>query len=163
MAGTKRLKQDAQRFKANGKTYHIDAALTIERFRIFRKFEHHFGWGMDFDSDLTQMQSWGELINKGKTFELAVQLNKRIEFLQYAKEERHHPALYLCTLFIITDDEDVSQWHETLAEEKINDWNVEGYDVRDFFWLAGSLVPGFLKVLNETSRNILQEIQNQID
>ena len=44
--------------------------------------------------------------------------------------------MILCTLFIVTDKEDLSTFDNSHAEKKIQDWEIEGYLAHDFFLLA---------------------------
>lgn len=49
---------------------------------------------------------------------------------------RYPAALYICTLFIVRENEDLSDWDFDLANEKIDDWVAENLAVVDFFGLA---------------------------
>lgn len=49
---------------------------------------------------------------------------------------KYPAALYLCTLFVIKEDEDLSKWSWDLANQKINDWDIENISCYDFFLLA---------------------------
>lgn len=50
---------------------------------------------------------------------------------------RYPAALYLCTIFIIREGEDLSNnWTFEGAKEKIDDWLMENYNPFDFFGLA---------------------------
>lgn len=55
---------------------------------------------------------------------------------RFANLKRVPKALYLCTLFIVKEGEDLSTWSPKLAHEKIDDWIQENLNPFDFFSLA---------------------------
>lgn len=57
-------------------------------------------------------------------------------------EKRYTEAAYLCTLFIVEENEDLKTWSVAKAEQKIEDWGE--YDFQDFFLLAAGLSTEFL-------------------
>jgi hypothetical protein len=76
-------------------------------------------------------------------------------------EDRSHPALLLCSLFIVTKDEDLTKWDKQDAEEKIKDWETEGIAMMDFFRLAANLVTGFIPILDEISQGSLKMLSEE--
>lgn len=152
-----RLNKDVTSFIANGKTYSLQP-LTIGRLRHFRKLERHFAWGQSFEQDYKEMAEIEHFLNKQDWVSAAVTVRQRRERIAYYKEERDEPALLLCTLFFNCDGEDDTVWSEELGHQKIEDWNKEGLDFRDFFTIAGNLVPGLIQHLNETSLRILEGV-----
>ncbi len=151
----KSLEPNVQSFQANGKEYKMQT-LTIGRLRAFRKLAVHFAWGMSLEVQRKELQDAEKCMNKQDWVSAAVHIRTLGDRLKYYQEERDEPALLLCTLFFNTPDEDITKWDEVLAHQKIEDWNQEGLDFKDFFTLAGTLVPGLIETLNETSLNILR-------
>lgn len=49
---------------------------------------------------------------------------------------RFPAALYICTLFIVREKEDLGDWNFDLANDKIDDWTKENLSPVDFFGLA---------------------------
>lgn len=142
---------------ANGKEYLIEKGMSGKRYTIFEELQSKIGWGVDFDTMLAKVKMAFEYLNKSKPADAAVILYNMIEMISEKLQKRMLPTLQLCTLFINTKDEDRRTWSEALAEEKINDWNEEGYDINDFFVLALNMVPGLVIYLNETSQTISEQ------
>jgi len=64
---------------------------------------------------------------------------------------RYPAALYLCTLFVYYDNEDISKdWTWESATAKIEDWAKENLSFYDFFRLALSLSKESLETINES-------------
>lgn len=53
--------------------------------------------------------------------------------------------MLICSLFIVTENENLSDWEESSAETKIQNWNAEGFSMLDFFLLGLT----FVKALND--------------
>lgn len=45
-------------------------------------------------------------------------------------------SYFVCTLFIVREDEDLTKWDESLAEQKIEDWAESNIHEQDFFLLS---------------------------
>jgi len=148
----KKLPFDKSEFVANGKTYKIKNTLTIARHAEFEKLQNHFGFGLTFDGIVEKLNQAIDFANKGKGIEAwNVVLNLK-EGIAYNMDSRAHPALLLCSLFIIEEGEDLTTWNEKEQRAKIDDWNKEGYDVNDFFVLASNLVQNFIPIYGEISQ-----------
>lgn len=71
------------------------------------------------------------------TEELVKSVMNNTETFKSRLSQRFPPALFLCTIFIIKDGEDLSkQWNFKDAKAKIDDWLIENYKPVDFFSLA---------------------------
>jgi predicted nucleotidyltransferase len=146
-------------FTANGTEYFIKNTLTVERFMHFEKLQVHVGFGKDFKAIFKDLDMAITLADKGKGVEAwSIILNMRNGVAQKL-EDRMHPALLLCTLFVITKDEDITQWDEELGKRKIDDWRKEPFDMNDFFRLAANLVTGFIPILNELTQDISKKLK----
>lgn len=141
----KRLPLKATYFKANGVDYTVVDTLSIERWKHLEDFQDLLGWGRSFDSLFTQLKTAYELLDQGKHNEPRIIIHNLLHGVKQKLEQRHHPALMLCTLFVVREDEDQTIYDEEYMKSKINDWRVEGYEINDFFQLAWTLVPGFIK------------------
>lgn len=144
-------------FEANGKKYFIRNTMNIERYSHFEKIQNHFAFGLTFKQIHERLQNSINLANKGKGVEAWNVIFNLMEGVAYRLEDRVHPALMICSLFMVTDDEDLTQWDEQLAKSKTEDWKAEGIDIQDFFQFASNFVHDFLKVYAQISRNILME------
>ncbi|MFA5418335.1 MAG: hypothetical protein WC341_07745 [Bacteroidales bacterium] len=151
----KKIDEQATRFTANGKEYFLQE-LTIGRLREFRKLSRHFAWGSSFEEQYKELQLALAKLNKQDWVGCAVILTHFAERIKYYEEQREEPALLLCTLFFNVEGENITEWNYELGKQKIEDWNLEGLDFKDFFTIAGNLVPGLISHLNATSLTILE-------
>lgn len=146
----KHLDLQAPYFEAKGIKYYPKNSVSVERYRWFEKYQNHFGWGKSFDDIYKSLKSAIELGNKGKGIEAwNIILNLMQGIGKNTAGGSVHPAFLICALFIVTEDEDLTQWDEVKAEEKIKNWNDEGYDANDFFRLAANLVTNYINDLEE--------------
>lgn len=136
----------------SGKEYKIINSLPVGRFMAFEKLQAHVGWGLDFYSMFQKLKSLYDLLNDKKFADAAVMVHNLMNGIARNIDKRHHPALQLCTLFIVAGDEDVSTWDEDSAAKKIEDWS--DIDSSDFFLLAANTVSGFI----ETYQGVLESI-----
>jgi len=150
----KHLPFDKGEFTANGVTYKIKNTLTLARFVEFEKLQNHFGFGLTFEGIVKKLNESIDFANKGKGVEAWNIIYNLKEGIAYRLEDRSHPVLLLASLFIITEDEDLTAWNEYDQKIKIDNWNKEGYDVNDFFQLAANLVANFLPIYTEISQSI---------
>ena len=141
----KRLPLDKKSFKANGKEYTIVDTMSIERWKYLEDFQELLAWGTGFDDLFKNIKRVYQLLDEGKENEPRIILHNVLTSIKQKLEKRYHPALMLCTLFVVRDDEDQTVYNEEFMKSKIEDWTTEGYDINDFFQLAWTLVPGFIK------------------
>jgi len=151
----KEIPLDATSFEANGKTYFIKTSLSVERFRWYEKYQLNFGMGRTFDNIVKALDKSVELANKGAGLQAWNIIFNMRDAITKDLDKRSHQAFYLCALFMVTENEDLTQWDEALAERKIKDWNTEGISAVSFFRIASNLVNGFLDVLEAHSQDIL--------
>ena len=149
----KKLPFDKGEFTAGGVKYTIKNTLTLARFVEFEKLQNHFGFGLSFKALYDRLEAIRELFDKGKSVEAFASFWNVKEGIAYRLEDRTHPVLLLCSLFIVTEDEDLTTWNELDQKIKIDNWNKEGYDVNDFFQLGSNLVAGFLPIYGEISQS----------
>jgi hypothetical protein len=139
----------ANTFDANGVTYLVKPSLSVERFRWFEKYQVNFGFARDFKGIYDMLSKSVNLADKGKGLEAWNIIFNLKEEVGKNLDNRSHTAMYICALFIVTADEDLTVWDESIAETKIANWNKEGYDVNNFFRLAANLVNGFIDILED--------------
>ena len=144
-------------FTANGIEYIIRNTMSIARFQEYEKLQNHFAFGLSFSQIVDRLNQSIEFANKGKGVEAWNVIFNLKEGIVYRVEDRLHPALLQCSIFIVTEDEDLTKWDEQLARKKIEDWKTEGIDMNDFFELASNFLHGFIKIYNEISQSISLE------
>ena len=141
-------------FTANGQKYVIRHSLTISRYEEFEKLQIRVGYGVDFAVLFGNMRKVYDLMNGGKIADAAVTLYNTMENVAQHMDGRENEVLLLCTLFICRPDEDTAIYDEALAKEKIEDWKLEGIDIKFFFRLAFSLVNGLSEIYDGVLQNI---------
>jgi uncharacterized protein YukE len=142
----------------SGKEYFITNQLNIKRYAIFQKLSLNFGYGVSFQAwsaNMTTLMSILNAIPTGKkTFSDAIlHCHAMQKGLLDADNTKYETALYMSTLFINTEDEDITEWSQELAEKKIDDW-LE-YDVNNFFLLIQHSING-LKLTTQELENSMQ-------
>ncbi|HCC71262.1 MAG TPA: hypothetical protein DEQ09_08950 [Bacteroidales bacterium] len=155
---TKRLPLKEGKFSGNGHTFTIVDTMCIARWTQLENFQDLLGWGRSFDDLFRQLHKAYELMDEGKQNEPRIIIHNILTGMKQKLEQRYHPALMLCTLFIIREDEDQTIYNEEFMKEKIKDWTIEGYDINDFFQLAWTLVPGFIKHYQDDMADTLNQL-----
>jgi hypothetical protein len=92
-----------------------------------------------------------EELDKGKFGQPIIIVHNLMNGIAQRIENRKHPAMELCALFINYKDEDREHFNKDDITKKIEDWSE--YAVNDFFQLAANLVGGFIAIYNEISEN----------
>jgi len=149
----KRLNFEDINFQANGKTYTISETISFDRWKEFEKIEVHVGYGTTFEAFFEIDKKIYEALNKVQFVEASALLHNRMNGIKYKLENRTHPALLLCALFINYEGEDVVKYDKVIAEQKVKDWSEEGFAVQDFFQLAINLVSGFIPAYTNLLKN----------
>ena len=149
----------ARTFLANGKKYIIrslDEGIGIMRYTKLMKMSSVLGYTATFEKQVQQFQILKKMLDecalgKGSFIDAAVQVHAMQEGVIKGSREKFDMAFYYCTLFIVTENEDLTVWVEADQEEKVKDWNAEGLNERDFLALALSRVAGYLTALQNYS------------
>jgi hypothetical protein len=153
----KRLDTAANSFEASEIKYLILPSLTIERFRQFEKLQITLGWNADYQTLATGIRKAYDSLQTMKVADASVTLSNLLGGIARKTDGREHEVLLLCSLFVVREGENISEWSETEATEKIADWKRGGYDVADFFDLAWRLVKDFTARLSDGSTNSSDE------
>lgn len=152
----KKLDLDKPFFEANGKKYTVSKSLSVERWRHFEDLQALVGFGRSFDDVFQNVKKAYEKLQEPKIADASVLLHNIMTGVKEKLDQRHHPALLICALFINHEDEDQRVYDEDAMKLKIDDWQEEGYDINDFFQLAWNLVPSFI----ENYKDVLQNTSN---
>ncbi len=146
---------------AGGKVYKIAPELTINRFKVLEELEVEFYYGFTMSDMFTKLKDAFEMMDKSKVAQASVKIHNLMTGIADRVDKREPVMLRICSLFLITDDENINEWSEELAKQKIDDWAGEGYDINDFFSLAANLVPGFMKDYEEILKGTLKAESQQ--
>ena len=158
----KQINFDSSSFEAKGVTYFVKETLSVERFRVFEKLQVEYGYGRSFEEFYKQLEKSVDLANKGKGLEAWNIIFNLKEGVGKNLEKSTHPAMLICSLFLVEADEDLTKWDEQQAELKVKNWNDEGYDVNSFFRLAANLVTGYIAILEGIFQNT-SELAAQVE
>jgi hypothetical protein len=157
----KKLDLNATEFETSAHKYSFKTWLTFDEWREFENYEFQTGTGATFDSVFRGLKSTYDSMNEKKFADTAVHIHNLIVGIKEKMEKRWHPALILCTLFIIRDGDDDRVWSEKLALEYIEDWKKE-YEVSGFFTLAVGLVRGFSEAYEVASQDSFSKLSQKI-
>ncbi len=144
-------------FVANGVTY-VYKRPPIGRFNQLQIMRNWLQYHME-NVQLMQYHidlygSWSSVAANPKSageFEI-----KHYRFLESLKnmQEKGDPAFWICTLFIVREDEDMTTWNPELAQEKIEDWNKGMIDPAFFLGFALITIKDSLESYNAFFQNI---------
>lgn len=136
----------------SGKTYKITNKINIERYSVFQKYSLMFSYGINFNTfhqnlQKAMMLADGVPAGKNKFTDLVMHLYGMQEGIVKNAEMKYTLAMYICSLFIVSDDEDIYSWDEESADKKIADWaNIE---IDDFFLLTMNFVTDLQEKVKE--------------
>lgn len=138
-------------FTANGRNYKVTTSLSVTRWIQFEISQVELGFGVSFSDMVRTLNKIYADANKGKLADVAVTTYNALNGIKTRLEDRTHPVLKICSLFINYEGEDVGQWDEDLAKEKQADWMAEGMPMDYFFQFALNAVENLLTVYGEIS------------
>jgi hypothetical protein len=139
-------------FMANGNKYcilSIDECLTPYRYTEFERMSIVGSFAMNFDVLFTQLRSLEGKIHQmdlsddtAKTPPIVL-LNAIQNGIIKSGQMRWEQMAVFCSLFIVREKEDLRVWSIEDANDKVADWNAEGYRMKDFFQLGAIAIPKF--------------------
>lgn len=157
----KHLPAKASSWEANGKTYKVAEELSVYRHKVLDRLQVIAAFNGDLQTIFSKASDAYNAINALKAAEAAVILNGLLEGTGRALREEEPVLLLICTLFISREGEDITTWEEADARLKIQDWQAEGYAMRDFFALALNLQRAYNSLLESTTPLDLQELSEE--
>ena len=159
MEKLKRIDFKKKTFIANGNEYHYSDALSIDRYEQFEKLQILLGYNMDYDKLYLQLSELYNFLNKSEFVKSAVITYNLLDATKRKIDNKIHPALQICALFVNRKDENEKVFDAKVMEEKIKDWREEGYAMADFFSLAANLVRGFVENYTKDLESCLSEVK----
>lgn len=137
--------QWASQFTANGVKYYIrrpEEGIGMKRYRELRRMLSVVGFNATYSDQMASLARMVDAANSLVTAKPRLSdLFQEITNMQAAikSEERNWDfSFYAATLFIVTANEDLNEWSQAVAEEKIKNWHAEGLHEYDFFLLVMS-------------------------
>jgi hypothetical protein len=140
-------------FVANGQKYIVRSDLTVKRFEVFERLQIEMTYGVTFKELFDKLTDAYSCLQSFKIADACVIIYNILKGISRKNEERKHPALLLCTLFLCRENENLAEWTEADAIEKIMDWEKEGISSSDFFQLAFRSVHGYTGSWSENSQD----------
>ncbi|MCA9497090.1 MAG: hypothetical protein KC589_09165 [Nanoarchaeota archaeon] len=156
----KKITLDEPTFVANGNNYFIEPELSIDRFKEMQKIEIEFSFGVSYRELFNGMKSCYETINKGQFGDTAIKMHNLMSSVS-GIDDREHPMLRYCAMFINREGEDRRLVDEKVMNEKIEDWRIEGISMNDFFKLAVNMVSGLKENYLHYIQSISQEVKGE--
>ncbi len=144
-------------FKANGNNYIIlneRQSFTVDRFKTHLMLEQMFAHAKSLEHMVKDANISRDLVNKvwrgdANFTTLATHIESIAKNYFEDNLYRDHISLYLCSLFIVREGSDLTNWSIDEATEWIKDWVTEGLYAPDFFTLAIMFSPSYTKILTE--------------
>jgi hypothetical protein len=143
-------------FTANGRKYRrrtADDGIGIYRFTVLHKLASQAQLGMNVAQVLDVLSKvkagiWS-CVTDGKNstthfFRSVAMMEELDKAIRGEVKHDYNIGFYIAAVFIVREGEDIAKWVQEEQQAKIDDWNAEGYDARDFFALALSEAPKFL-------------------
>lgn len=153
MSTLKELDPKEKTFVANGNTYDIEESFSYARWMMYEKLQIELSYGITFQAMFQQLKEiWEELqeMHFGKCCVLVFNLMSGVK---NKLDDRIHPALRMCALFINKPDEDRRTITEEQIKAKLDDWEKEGIAVNSFFVLAIGFIPNFISAYKEVTQD----------
>jgi hypothetical protein len=129
-------------FDCDGKRFEISESLSFARYKEMQKIMLEFGFSATFEDIFNNLKSAVDSYNKHDYFNMSIIIYKIQEGIKNL-EDKDDAALRLCALFINEEGEDPTVYSKGLMQAKIDSWGKE-IEVNSFFYLAASLVPGWM-------------------
>lgn len=138
-------------FECGGKKFFVTDSLSFVRWRILQKISLEFGYSATFEQMFDNLKSAVASYDKHEYFNMSVTLYKIMEGIKNL-EDKDDPALRICGLFVNEENEDPTVYSDALIQAKIDCWAKE-ISVDSFFYLAASLIPGWMPAYQILIRN----------
>lgn len=133
-------------FEANGKKYRFDEGFTPERMMWLELYHTEFAGRNGVQGLYDGLTEVYKDLNKAEFIKSAIKVSDLLQGISELNQQKHHPALKICALFINREGEDLSNISEDLINDKINDWNIEGIDSNCFLAFALASIPNYKEI-----------------
>lgn len=144
--------------------FYIEDRLSIQRYSMFERFRIEVGFGLSFVDLVNVLQSNIDMFDRMATgerglFPMLVNTNyNALRGIDNATT-KHPFAVWMCTLFMNTADEDRRPFDEAVMQRKIRIWEWAGVPAAFFLKQALGLVNGFSTTLHEITQMSLAQDQ----
>lgn len=142
---------------ASGAKYIIYPTLSVARYQEFERIEAEIG--LASGNARRDVQKVYDNLNAGKVADATVTLYNILQGLVRIDENQHSRIMLACTLFINREGENVAEWSEAEAAEKINDWSQ--IDARFFLTCYRYFLTAFTASYGQTTPDISQSLNDE--
>ena len=148
-------------FECGGRKFYVHDTLSFVRWREMQRINLEFGFSASFIDIYNNLDKAVQEFNKHNYFNMAVIINN-IQNGVIRLDKKDDPAQRICALFINEEGEDITVINDGIIKSKLDCWNKE-LDSLPFFYLASSLVKGWMSAYEKVSRSGLTELANEND
>lgn len=150
MKEPKQINVSENYFTANGNKYFITDKISIARYREYEKLVPEITFGMGFEELFNGLKKLYQSLESNKRNDAVVTCHNIMNGIaDFKNPSRIMPALMVCALIIIGENEDAGIYDKQTQLNKIKDWEAEGLSISDFFTLAVNGIRGFNSTLSE--------------
>lgn len=141
------LPPNVQEFTAKGRNFFVNRdpeRLTIDFYEHYEQFCMEISFVMTPDDLFNAIGKVQEMLVNDQRVKAITDLENIKKSVAANSPKRMTIALFMCTLFILEEGEDIKQpWNLERAKSKIAAWKAEGIGMGFFSAFAFSLVAGF--------------------
>ena len=142
-------------FGKSGRKYVFLDSLPIDYFIQYQMLIPEVTYGVEFVTLAKTLKGAYEALTSGneilKAHRIASDLlfNQMAAIKSFTDTSRHQAILRMAALWIVTEDEDLTQYDQRVADQKIEDWKATGLAMTDFFLLCGQKIDYFKEIYLE--------------
>lgn len=155
----KHIDFESGQIKTDNHIYRIAESLSTDKYQEFLLIQHEVAYGMNFQETSVKLNEIYEALNKVDFVKASAIVHNMLSGIAKGIEKRNDPIMRLCALFLIRDDEDETVFNEQLNKDKVMDLMSAGYDFRDFFQFAASVIPGLAADLQKIFQSISEVME----
>lgn len=146
-------------FECGGRKFYVHDTLSFVRWREMQRINLEFGYSASFIDIYNNLDKAVQEFNKHQYFNMAVIINN-IQSGIIRLDKKDDPAQRICALFINEEGEDLTTINDGIIKSKIDCWNKE-LDALPFFYLASSLVKGWMSAYEKIFQSGLTKIEEE--
>jgi hypothetical protein len=146
-------------FTANGRKYTVSGSFAIGRLEQVNLMEEELGMFANRSTCHKVMLHAMELINDSKPGQAYVELYNKLQSDQKNAKLMHF-TIRVCTAYINYEGEDLGYLTDEQIQAKINDWSMEGLDVRPFMHFAMKFYHELYQHYGNDILNILTQVKS---
>lgn len=143
----------------------VGSAMSVRRWTAYERLNIAFGFNRTFTQLYESVVQMENLVASDAPFitirkELILSLNSFKKGIVEESKTRYNHAFYLCTIFILKDDQKLSEWTIEDAEQTIQDWEENEVNEQDLFFFALNVSSGIRAALKSERQEIVQQTLN---